>query len=514
MPTASGNRANPAPLVDIARHCVIPDDIAFTRYHELIAPELPGMGVAFDQWQEDIWYAALGVRDDADRTPNGLPSLACDVMGVTLSIARQAGKTWGIMVGLIAICLSRPGTLVVWSSHHDRTSSETLTKIAGIVEKPAIRPKMRAQHPVVQTDDGRGVHFANGSRILFGARSSGFGRGFSEVDIEVYDECQNLREAALTDMLAAMNVSDIGLAFFMGTPPRPQDVALGVHEAFKRRRDKALAPVKKRPFKGIYVEFSPEMPESVVSDIDAPEFWGRLSEANPSYGFRVGKSAIERLVENMSAEDVMREVFGIWDKTIESLAVVPRDHWNNLAVDMDILPDVASFGINATRSGWFWVDACWCEGESAHVEIALGTQSEVEAMAFLTRHATKRTPIKYDSTGAAKALGEKLKKSFFNASAYTQNESGAGNALWLNMVEQGRLSHGGQPDLDNAVRGACRQDRTLGGWMLQPRSESFDIGPAIAMSASVYAAMTERRTSGNSRAVSRRGRAPSGSAVG
>ncbi|WP_210115437.1 hypothetical protein [Mycobacterium sp. DL99] len=302
MPVASGNRANPAPLVDIARHCVIPDDIAFTRYHELIAPELPGMGVTLDQWQEDIWYAALGVRDDEDRT------LACDVMGVTLSIARQAGKTWGIMAGLIAICLSRPGTLVIWSSHHDRTSSETLTKIAGIVEKPAIRPKMRAQHPVVQADDNRGVHFANGSRILFGARSAGFGRGFAEVDIQVYDECQNLKESALTDMLAAMNVSDIGLAFFMGTPPRPQDVALGVHEAFKRRRDKALAPLKKRPFKGIYVEFSPESPDGVVPDIDAPGFWEKLSEANPSYRFRVGNSAIERLVENMSPEDVLREV--------------------------------------------------------------------------------------------------------------------------------------------------------------------------------------------------------------
>lgn len=51
MPIASGNRANPAPLVDIARQCFIPDDIAFTRYHELIAPELPGMGVVLDQWQ-------------------------------------------------------------------------------------------------------------------------------------------------------------------------------------------------------------------------------------------------------------------------------------------------------------------------------------------------------------------------------------------------------------------------------------------------------------------------------
>ncbi|BCI54950.1 hypothetical protein NIIDNTM18_42280 [Mycolicibacterium litorale] len=455
------------------------------------------MGVVLDRWQEDIWYAALGVREDG--------SLACDVMGVTLSISRQAGKTWGIMVGLIAICLSRPGTLVVWSSHHDRTSSETLTKIAGIVEKPTIRPKMRAQYPVVQADDGRGVHFANGSRILFGARSSGFGRGFAEVDIEVYDECQNLKESALTDMLAAMNVSDLGLAFFMGTPPRPQEVALGVHDAFKRRRDKALEPKKRRPFKGVYVEFSPESPESVVADIDAPGFWEKLSEANPSFGFRVGKSAIERLVENMSPEDVLREVFGIWDKTNESLSVVPKDHWNTLAAYPDELPEVAAYGINATCSGWFWITACWREEEYAHVEIALGTQSEVEAMNFLSRHATKRTPIKFDSTGAAKALGEKLKQNYFNASAYTQNESGAGNALWLNLAEQGRLSHGGQAELDNAVRGSRRQDRSSGGWMLVPRSDSFDIGPAVAMSAAVYAAMTTR-PSGGSRAVSRRGR--------
>lgn len=496
MPIASGNRVNPAPLVDIAQHCVVPNDIAFTRYDELIAPELPGMGVVLDQWQEDIWYAALGLREDG--------SLACDVMGVTLSIARQAGKTWGIMVGLIAICLKRPGTLVIWSSHHDRTSSETLTKIAGIVEKPAIRPKMRAQFPVVFTDDSRGVHFANGSRILFGARSSGFGRGFSEVDIQVYDECQNLRESALTDMLAAMNVSDIGLAFFMGTPPRPQDVALGVHEAFKRRRDKALDLTKKRPFKGIYVEFSPASPDDVVSDIDAPGFWAKLSEANPSFGFRVGNSAIERLVENMSPEDVLREVFGIWDKTNETLAVVPKDHWNSLAADLDVLPDVAAFGINATRSGWYWITACWCEGESAHVEIAMGTQSEVEAMNFMTHHAAKRTPIKHDATGAAKALGEKLKQLNFRASAYTQNEAGAGNALWLNMAEQSRLSHGGQQDLELAIRGSRRQDRTSGGWMMVPRSDSFDIGPAIAMSAAVYAAMTTRRPAGSGRSASGR----------
>ncbi|AXQ64708.1 terminase [Gordonia phage Phistory] len=500
MAIASASRANPTPLVDVARYCVIPDDIAFTRYDELIAPELPGMGVVLDRWQEDIWYAALGLRADG--------SLACDVMGVTLSISRQCGKTWGVMVGLIAICLSRPGTLVIWSSHHDRTSSETLTKIAGIVEKPLIRPKMRPQHPVVMTDDSRGVHFANGSRILFGARSSGFGRGFSEVDIQVYDECQNLQEAALTDMLAAMNVSELGLAFFMGTPPRPKDVALGVHEAFKRRRDRAIEQKKRRPFKGVYAEMSPSDPEEVVADIDAPGFWDFLTEVNPAFGYRVDKSAIERLVENMSPEDVKREVFGIWDKTNETLAVVSRDDWKNLAEQPEDLGAPTSFGINATRSGWFWIVACWTAGDSTHVEIAMGTQSEVEAMNFLTRQLKRRTLVKHDSTGAAKALGEKLKQLGYDASAYTQNEVGAGNALWLGMAQGRRLSHGGQVELSDAIRGSRRQDRASGGWVLMPRSESFDIGPAIAMSAAVYAAMTSWQPTGTGRSSSS-GRVPS-----
>lgn len=495
MPVASGNRANPAPLVDIARHCVIPDDIAFTRYHELIAPELPGMGVTLDQWQEDIWYAALGVRDDEDRT------LACDVMGVTLSIARQAGKTWGIMAGLIAICLSRPGTLVIWSSHHDRTSSETLTKIAGIVEKPAIRPKMRAQHPVVQADDNRGVHFANGSRILFGARSAGFGRGFAEVDIQVYDECQNLKESALTDMLAAMNVSDIGLAFFMGTPPRPQDVALGVHEAFKRRRDKALAPTKKRPFKGIYVEFSPESPEDVVSDIDAPGFWAKLAEANPSYSFRVGNSAIERLVENMSHEDVLRECFGIWDKTNEGLTVVSMDAWRRRVgpgPDDGTVPD--SFGV-AAHDGQFSVVACWGDGEDCFTEEVFAHIRLDLVADWLVQRAGRRAPVLVPNYGAAAPLEPILKARRLNARAATSGDVGRGCELLVAGCEAGWMTHADQKSLTDSAAGARKKlGRNGAAWTFDLASSVLN-APIMATTLALAGAAGRRRVTGQKRKV-------------
>jgi hypothetical protein len=82
--------------------------------------------------------------------------------------------------------------------------------------------------------------FRNGSKIMFGARSMGFGRGFDEIDVEVFDEAQILDSKALEDMVAATNQARHehgALLFFMGTPPRPTDPS----EAFSLRRTEALA---------------------------------------------------------------------------------------------------------------------------------------------------------------------------------------------------------------------------------------------------------------------------------
>lgn len=501
MPTASASRVNPTPLVDVARYCVIPQDIAFTRYYELIAPELPGMGVTLDQWQQDIWELALGLREDG--------SLCCDVMGVTLSIARQAGKTWGIMAGLVAICLARPNTTVVWSSHHDRTSSETLGKIAGIVEKPAIRPKMRASHPVVYTDDNRGVHFANGSRILFGARSSGFGRGFSEVDIQVYDECQNLKEAALTDMLAAMNVSDIGLAFFMGTPPRPIEARQGVDEAFKRRRKRATQPEKKRPFKGVFVEFSPTAPDGAealvaefLNELDAPGFWEMLTEVNPSFGYRVGKSAIERLVENMSPADVLREVLGIWDETQKLEVVIPADTWDGLVAPGPadgIAP--TSLAVDASHDGSLAVSGGWRAEDATHLELlAFDAWPDDEAAAdWIAERAGRRIPIVIDGMSPAARLIPLLKSRRCRVVTGSASDMSKGCGGFHSATLAGLITHDGHDLVTDALAGAKKRSiRDAGGWGWDRRDPEVNIAPLVAMTLAHYGASTHKKPSGQS----------------
>lgn len=494
MPTGSARAANPAPLVEIARHCVIPGDIAFTRYYELIAPELPGMGINLDQWQQDIWELALGIRVDG--------TLCCDVMGVTLSIARQAGKTWGVMVGLVAICLNRPGTTVVWSSHHDRTSSETLTKIAGIVMKPAIRPKMRAAYPVVMTDDSRGVHFANGSRILFGARSAGFGRGFSEVDIQVYDECQFLLESALTDMLAAMNVSEIGLAFFMGTPPRPKETRLGVDEAFRRRRTRAVAPDTRRPFKGVFVEFSAD--PAAPLDIDAPGFWDHLAEANPSFGFRVGRSAIERLVENMSAEDVSREVLGRWDELERQFSPFNGPLWEE-AIDLGPHDDAKplGFGVDMSHDRRLSISACWLVGDDAHVEEIRSGWDEPAAIDWLVdvwKAAGRRTKVVIDGYSPAASMIPILKARGVNVHAGTASDMARACGLTVSDLVGGRLTHADQARVNAARRESRRRlIGTAGGWGLDRSDEKAFIAPMVSVVLARLAASMIKKPTGTGR---------------
>lgn len=505
MPADTASRSNPAPLDEVARHCVIPSDIAFTRYYELVAPELPGMGITLDRWQQDIWELALGIRADG--------TLCCDVMGVTLSIARQAGKTWGIMVGLIAICIARPGTTVVWSSHHDRTSSETLAKIAGIVDKPAVRPKMRAQYPVVFTDDNRGVHFANGSRILFGARSSGFGRGFSEVDIQVYDECQNLKEAALTDMLAAMNVSDIGLAFFMGTPPRPKETLAGVDDAFRRRRDRALKPKGKRPFKGVYVELAAE--KTAPIDVEADEFWEQLAAANPSFGFRVGRSAIERLVENMSPEDVLREVMGIWNETEATATVIVDDDWKATAVKASPVDGIRSLGIKFAADGSRVAvsGALKVDESPIHVEL-IGDHSgsmsagTAQLVAWISDRWRNYAQVVIDGKSHAGALVNALVEAGVSKKVIvtpTWQEVSTANAMFASSVTDRTMTHldsEGQEMFDISVKGSSKKSRSDGSWGWAFPSDPGSELPVAAASLALWAAKTSKRVPGRKQTVS------------
>src|SRR5690606_12192653 len=198
-------------LSEVAKHLSIPDGIVSSEWPSVHKTCRDKLGITFDPWQEDIGRLILTKRADG--------TLTTTVDGVGMSLPRQVGKTYLLAGMVFALCVNRPGLLVIWTAHHMATSGETFLAMQGFAQRAKVAPHVRQ----VYTGSGdEEVRFHNGSRILFGARERGFGRGIPGVDVLIMDEAQIHSDKAMSNMLATMNTSRFGLHLYIGTPPKPE----------------------------------------------------------------------------------------------------------------------------------------------------------------------------------------------------------------------------------------------------------------------------------------------------
>lgn len=329
-------------LSDAARYVILPKDITATGW-PAVRDKCRELGLGFDQWQDGAGRAILAKRADG--------KYAATVGGVAISIPRQVGKTYLLAAIVFALCLLFPRLTVLWTAHRVKTAKETFRSMQGMARRRKIAPFIERVFSAAGSEE---VRFHNGSRIMFGAREDGFGRGFAKVDIEVFDEAQILTERALDDMLPAMNASPNALALFTGTPPRPIDPG----EVFGRMRTEALEAGEGKG-ETLYIEFS--------ADADAsPDDEVQQAKANPSYPHRTPPEAIQRMRKQLSEDSFLREGMGIWDAD-SNHRVINEGDWGavadpaSMAVDrltfaIDVPPDrsVASVGFAGMRADGLW----------------------------------------------------------------------------------------------------------------------------------------------------------------
>lgn len=299
MPTPKTKGGTPK-LSDLARHVVVPSGVAATGW-PAVRDTCAGFGVGFDSWQDGAGRLILAKRADG--------SYAASIGGVVMSIPRQVGKTYLIGAIVFALCLLNPGLTVLWTAHRLRTANETFSKMQSFARRRKVKPHVAK---VVLGSGDEEIQFHNGSRILFGARERGFGRGFDDVDIEVFDEAQILTENATDDMIPAMNTAANPLPIYIGTPPKDSDPS----EVFTLKRSEALSGDDEDT---AYIEFS--------ADQDAdPEDRSQWARANPSYPGRTPESAMLRMKKNLTPVSFLREGLGIWadDSDADPWGVIPK----------------------------------------------------------------------------------------------------------------------------------------------------------------------------------------------
>lgn len=491
MATSTTKSSTPR-LSEVARHVIFPEGIVTTAWPRVVA-KCSELGVTFDLWQHGVGAIALGKRADG--------KYAATVGGVVLSIPRQVGKTFLVGMIVIALCLLNPGLTVLWSAHRTKTSTKTFGSLKGMTSRKKIRPHML---PARNTNGEQEIRFRNGSVIMFGAREQGFGRGFDEVDVEVFDEAQILTEKALEDMVAATNQSRQpagALLFFMGTPPRPGDPG----EEFANRRKKALAGKAKNM---VYVEFSadPKTGRDGGPSLDDHKQWRK---ANVSFPKRTPVESMERMRENLTDDaSFRREALGIWDDDTAGSRLIPADQWEATGVRM--APEgVKSFAVAFSMNGDRVALAGARKHETGvHVELidALsgGVEAGLGALAdWLAPRWRDAAVIVISGRAGAVALYDALRTRGVPdrlIQMATTSEYFGACSLFQEAVRARTVTHlasDGQAALNDSIAVSDKKKRgTSGSWGWQATTVDGDETPTEAVSLAHFGAKTSKRRPG------------------
>ncbi|NYD43942.1 terminase large subunit domain-containing protein [Nocardioides panaciterrulae] len=397
------------------------------------------VGITFDPWQDGAGKAILGKRKDHLYAAEA----------VVLSIPRQVGKTYLIGAIIFALCLANPGTLVLWTAHRYPTANETFQSMKTMVEQPKLRP-----HIVSATNPGGNgvIKFRNGSRILFGARERGFGRGFQKVAVIVFDEGQILTQSALDDMIPATNTHPNPLVFFIGTPPKPTDPS----DVFLNMRHEALSG---ESGDYLYVEFS--------ADEDAdPADREQWAKANPSFPHRTPARAMLRMKRLLGMESFLREGLGIWDR-VGGLGIFTAGAWSRCFIGygedgetpLEPVGEPLALGIAADLDQtWLSLGAAVGNDGKHHLGSVLRCRADVDAERFVAEvkriQVERGVPVGIDKKGPASFLIPALEDAgvqltYLGLDDFVQSCSDLRTA-----VEQGTVTHGDYDDLNTAVDAA------------------------------------------------------------
>lgn len=458
-------------LSDLARKVVAPKGVVATAWPS-VERKCSEFGVHFRPWQPGVGRLILAKRADG--------KYAATIGGTGLSIPRQVGKTFLVGAIVFALCLLFPNLTVIWTAHRLRTAEETFGKMQVFAKRRKIKPNVAK---VVLGSGEEEIRFVNGSRILFGARERGFGRGFDEVDVLIFDEAQILTENALDDMIPATNQSrqpSGALLLFMGTPPKPTDPG----DVFRRMRTEALTGEDDDTG---WVEFGADAdfaPTQAPAPLTAAD-WAQVEKANPSYPVDTPREAILRMRKKLGPESFLREGLGIWDEDAR-VGVLPD--WPGRELDADP-PPVRAIGIAVSLDlEWGSIGAAAPWPDEVDV-VNVGAADRRRGTTWLVAEAKRiqdehRCGVVIDEKCPDASLPGALKDAGVSVTVAKLGDCIEACSEMVNRVKDARVTHQSTPELNDAIAAAAWRmvgDRKL--WGRKQSSDDISMLEAVTLAA-------------------------------
>jgi hypothetical protein len=287
-------------------------------------------GLLLDPWQSDIlddWMAMNAGQKWICKTCGG-------------SVPRQNGKT-GLMQGRAEAGMLLYGEKVLYTSHLQKTSTETFEEMSSFFDSPALKKYVKD----IKTALGREqIILKNGGKIKFLARTRNGGRG-QHGDLLIFDEAQELDTNQQASFIPAISASLNPQTIYMGTPPDPTSVG----DVFRGLRDNVIQGNTKTT---AWFEFSVEE----IGDVSDRKRWYLC---NPARGRRIQETTIEGELEQMASDTFARERLGWWTPIVTQKLdyAIPKELWDSCS-SSEMKPEgKTAYGVKFSADG---SEVCLC----------------------------------------------------------------------------------------------------------------------------------------------------------
>lgn len=410
-----------------------------------------------------------------------------------LNVARQNGK--GVILQMIELYFSfEVGyDLVMHTAHEVSTSLDHQMRLEQVIQDcPELHRQVKDRGGYMHANGRESINLKSGSRILFKARTSGSGRGYSG-DLLVWDEAMIIPDRVFSAQKFTTRASQAKYGqktIYAGSAVDRQVHEHGVNFTRMRVRGAEEDP------RVSYFEWSApfDHPDEITRDMLSDLSYARAANPSMDDGLITEETVVDE-VRSAPLRSLAVEIYGIGDyPPVDASATGLFDiqKWASLAGYSSLEEPTIAIDVSPLRT-WATISGAKRIGEKVRVAVVdrrEGTGWIVDRLLEL-KEELRPARIVCDERGPAASLLPDLEKAGLEVETINTVEYTRACGMFFDAFDQGTIEQDGNVAFEAAVRGAAQRS-LADAWAWSRKHSRADITPLVAGTIAHWAEATAK----------------------